>query len=191
MRLILLVFLYLCSCSCYCRSVSLNPYEIVNDTIIQLLDNYVFINEKDYYKKRKITLSISKKDSLVWIYTRISIEKGVSLFCERLEEAPLGYVQYKDMKIIVWSDLIQGFFEPKSDLQIYQVPCSPKNDLPVVDGVREWIFAIDQNQNKVYKLDYQGASMIQDLSFATPSNHTGLSLCEFPCEFGDEKTSDF
>lgn len=158
MRLIFFIFIYLCSCNCYCRSVSLQPYEIVNDTIIYLLDNYVFNDEKECHKDRKITLSISRKDTLIWIHISISIEKGVPLFCERMEEAPLGYVQYKDMKIIVWSDLIQGFFAPRKDLQIYQMPCSPQNELPVVDGVREWIFVIDQNENKIYRWGSQTES---------------------------------
>ena len=113
MRLIFFIFIYLCSCNCYCRSVSLQPYEIVNDTIIHLLDNYVFNDEKECHKEKKITLSISRKDTLIWIHISISIEKGVPLFCERMEEPPLGYVKYKDMKYVcnlerfcLWNQII-------------------------------------------------------------------------------------
>lgn len=136
----------------YSQIVSLKPFVIVNDTITAML-NRVFSDDKGAYNNRKISIGVSKNDSITYVTVSIANRKGLYIN-KQSGFRPLGYVKYSENTI---------FIEPSMNdyvLSSKELPCLTiplKAEIPTVDDVEEWHFTINRNQMKAYFVDHIAA----------------------------------
>lgn len=136
----------------YSQTISLKPFVIVNDTITAMLDS-VFSDGKGAYNNRKISIGVSKSDSITYVTVSIANKKGLYIN-KQSEYRPLGYVKYNQNTIFIGSSMNDYVLSSKD------LPCLPiplKAEIPTVDDVEEWHFIINRNQRKVYFVDHIAA----------------------------------
>lgn len=127
---------------------SLRPYKIINDTLLSLLDDYLF--SEDILPNRQLSIYIDKHDSIVDVEMYIRTYAGYSLYCN-LKVPPLGYIRYRNRNLILFSNVEKGYFEPDKTRKRIQIPC--KHLLPF-DGYVGWRFSINQKTGEVSLLEH-------------------------------------
>lgn len=126
----------------------LRPYKVINDTLLTMLDDYLF--SEDVHPNRQMEIYINKHDSIVYVSMYIRTYEGASLL-SNLKEMPLGYVRYRNKNIIVFSNVKEGYFERDRSRNNIQIPS--KNLLPF-DGYIGWRLSINQMTGIVSLLEH-------------------------------------